>query len=296
MQGYSSLAAPLSSLTQKGVDFAKDWHSTHTEAFLALKELLCSAPVLRLPDFSVDFNIITDASLLGTGGILMQDGHVVAYTSSKFSPAERNYTTTEQELLGVIRALEEWRCYVEGKHVLIETDHNPLTHLDTQPTVSRRMARWVQFLQQFTYELKYKKGTNNVADPISRNPALSAPCLYLAVMSQESRSQAVNHAATASRRVKVTRLQARKPKPADTDFMSRIQAGYAVDDWFRTRRHLKKCTEVNGFWMQDGQILVPNVDTLRTDIIRSLHSPPTSGHIGRIRTIEIQRRSFRWNG
>ena len=48
--------------------------------------------------------------------------------------------------------------------------------------------------------------------------------------------------------------------------------------------------------MQDGQILVPNVDTLRVDTIMSLHSPPTSGRIGRIRTIEVLRRTFRWNG
>jgi hypothetical protein len=78
--------------------------------------------------------------------------------------------------------------------------------------------------------------------------------------------------------------------------MARIKAGYEVDEWFRTRRHLKKCVEVNGFWMCEGQILVPNVDTLRVDIIRALHSPPASGHIGRIRTIEILRRTFRWNG
>ncbi len=75
---------------------------------------LVQAPVLRLPDFSLPFEVITDASLLGTGGVLQQDGHPIAFTSKKYLPAERNYTTTEQELLGVVHALKEWRCYFIG--------------------------------------------------------------------------------------------------------------------------------------------------------------------------------------
>ena len=67
-----------------------------------------------MPDPPRPYEIISDASLHGTGAVLIQDGRPLAYASKRFSPAEKNYTTGEQELLGVISALKEWRCYVEG--------------------------------------------------------------------------------------------------------------------------------------------------------------------------------------
>ena len=133
IQGMATMAAPLNNLLQKNVACFKDaWTDVHTGAFEALKQALSSPPVLKLPDFERPFTIISDASLLGTGALLMQDAHPVAYTSKKFSPAERNYTTTEQEMLGVVRALTEWRYACEGPETTIQTDHNPLIYLPTQ--------------------------------------------------------------------------------------------------------------------------------------------------------------------
>ena len=290
MKGYSTIAAPLTSLTAKGIDFNATWCDTHTEAFETLKEALCSAPVLILPDFNAPFQIITDASLLGTGGILMQDEHVVAYTSAKFSPAERNYTTTEQELLGVIRALEEWRCYVEGKLTLVETDHNPLTYWETQPTVSRRMARWTEVLSQFQLEMRYRKGSTNIADPLSRSPALA----YLSVITTEHMVSAAR--ALRAKSVQVQQLQPRKKKADKADLMQRIQDGYAVDPWYSQKKTENRRTLVNGFWVHKDRILVPNAGTLRMDVIREHHAPRSSGHVGRDRTKELVSRTFNWNG
>ena len=277
------MAAPLTALTHKGIDFAAAWSPLHAETFDALKNALCAAPVLLLPDFTKPFHIVTDASLLGTGGILMQDEHVIAYTSSKFSPAERNYTTTEQEMLGVIRALEEWRCYVEGNPFVVETDHNALTFLDTQPTMSRRMARWVQFLAQFQVTLKYRKGTTNMADPLSRSPAL-LNCMLLAVKQSEWQSTlASRERAKESRRIHnlgaatAQVLEERKPrsKAQKSDFLQRILAGYQLDPWFAIPRNLEKLTLTKGLYFFKGtaRVVVPNVDTLRTDIIRENHNP-----------------------
>ena len=101
----------------------------------------------------------------------MQDGREVAYTSSKFSSAEYNYTTGEQELLGLIHALQAWQCYLEGAvECELITDHYPLVHLQTQPNLSRRQARWMLFLSRFPFVIKYTKGVTNVADRVSRNP------------------------------------------------------------------------------------------------------------------------------
>jgi hypothetical protein len=105
IQGYSSVVACLHELLRKGVAFV--WGTAHQHAFERLKQLLTTAPVLALPDFSKPFEVVSDASLNGTGAVLLQDRRPLAYTSRKFTPAERNYTTGDQELLGIIHALKE---------------------------------------------------------------------------------------------------------------------------------------------------------------------------------------------
>ncbi|KAJ9507837.1 hypothetical protein QJQ45_019250, partial [Haematococcus lacustris] len=175
--GYSTIAAPLTHLTGEKVAAGTNWQQLGEpalRAFNALKQALCSTPVLALPDPNQPFEVWSDASLVGTGGVLLQGGRVVAYTSHKFSLAQMKYTTGEQELLGIIRALQEWRCYLDGAvHVTIVTDHNPLIYLKTQTNLSRRQARWMEFLARFNHHIEYKPGKGNVADPLSRNPALT---------------------------------------------------------------------------------------------------------------------------
>eukprot|EP00798_Chlamydomonas_sp_ICE-L_P001723 gene1723-biopygen14553 len=94
------MAAPLSDLTKLKGDLGAKWTAAHSSAFEGLKTALTSAPVLMLPDFDKPFEVISDASLLGTGAVLLQDKHPVAYSSKKYIPAEKNYTVSEQEMLG----------------------------------------------------------------------------------------------------------------------------------------------------------------------------------------------------
>ena len=174
IKDYAGTANPLVKLTHKTANVQKQWSKEHTEAFEALKEALVSAPLLVHPDYSKPFELVSDASLIGTGAVLLQEGRVVAYTSKKFSAAERNYTTTEHEMLGVVRALEEWRCHFTGsaEDLKLVTDHNPITYFDSKKSLTRRLERWVQFMSQFNYTWVYRKGADNVADPLSRSPAL----------------------------------------------------------------------------------------------------------------------------
>jgi hypothetical protein len=94
IQGYSSLAAPLQTLSNIKGELGPLFKEAHLASFNGLKEALLSAPVLALPDFSKPFEVITDASLLGTGAVLLQDKHPIAFASKKYIPAELNYTTT----------------------------------------------------------------------------------------------------------------------------------------------------------------------------------------------------------
>jgi hypothetical protein len=108
---------------------------------------------------------VTDASDLGLGGVLLQEGHPVAFESRKLNSAELNYQTTEKEMLAVVHALRVWRCYLEGANFTVYTDHVSNTYFQTQPNLSRRQACWSEFLQRFgAFEWKYRKGTKNVAN------------------------------------------------------------------------------------------------------------------------------------
>ena len=127
IQGYSSLVAPLTALT--GEKTVWHWCDRCQAAFEGVKLALITAPVLALPDMTKSFEVWSDASIYGTGAVLLQENRPIAYLSHRFSSAETNYTTTDQEALGVIRALQEWRCYLQGApDVLVVTDHQPLTH------------------------------------------------------------------------------------------------------------------------------------------------------------------------
>ena len=110
IEGFSKIAKPMTDLLKKGKKF--EWSDKAEESFQILKVKLTSAPVLTLPDTSKDFIIFCDASLLGLGCVLMQDGHAVAYASRQLKPHEKNYPTHDLELAAVVHALKKWRPYL----------------------------------------------------------------------------------------------------------------------------------------------------------------------------------------
>jgi hypothetical protein len=90
------------------------WTKKCVEAFRRLKELLTMTPILKVPDVDADFWVCTDASKEGLGGVLMQEGRVIAYISRKLRRHEEKYTTHDLELLAIIYALKVWRHYLIG--------------------------------------------------------------------------------------------------------------------------------------------------------------------------------------
>ena len=320
IKDYSTVAAPLMDLTKKNTDFATEWTDVHTKAFEELKTALTSSPVLILPDFNKPFELVSDASLLGTGAVLLQEGKVVAYTSKKFIPAEKNYTTTEQELLGVVTALGEWRCYFGASDLTLVTDHNPLQYFNTQAVLSRRLARWQEFLAQFDYQWEYRTGRNNVADPLSRSPALTL-MYYISAITDLRRSARVKAKKVAkpvedptvpkpkSRKKKVREeppAEAPVPQPEAipeqvqgtplADLMTRIQEGYKTDPQFNRSRTTDKLTQRDGYWFKGRRLVVPKDDKLRKELVEYAHNPTYSGHTGRQRTLEHLTRDFYWVG
>nr|GFB43554.1 retrotransposon protein, putative, Ty3-gypsy subclass [Tanacetum cinerariifolium] len=115
------IAKPMTKFTQKKVKF--EWGDKQEAAFQLLKQKLCSAPIMALPEGSEDFIVYCDASNKGLGAVLMQRGKVISYASRQLKIHEKNYTTHELELGAVVFALKIWRHYLYGTECIVFTDH-----------------------------------------------------------------------------------------------------------------------------------------------------------------------------
>ena len=110
---------------------------------------------------------------VGIGAVLIQDMKPIAYFSEKVGGATLKYPTYDQELYALVRALQTWQHYLWPKEFVIHTDHQSLKHLKGQKKLNKRHARWVEFIETFTYVIKYKQGKENVvADALSRRYVL----------------------------------------------------------------------------------------------------------------------------
>ncbi|KAH9780704.1 Endonuclease [Citrus sinensis] len=99
----------------------------------------------------------------------MQEGRPIAYFSEKLSGTALNYPTYDKEMYALVRALETWQHYLLPKEFVIHTDHESLKHLKGQGKLHKRHAKWVEFIEPFSYVIKYKQGKENVvADALSR--------------------------------------------------------------------------------------------------------------------------------
>ncbi|CAM8963300.1 unnamed protein product [Rhodiola kirilowii] len=171
IKDFSKKALPLSSLLQKDVPF--EFTEACKEAFDELKRALTSAPIIRAPDWSKGFEIMCDASDYAVGAVLGQREEkkpvVIYYASRTLDAAQRNYSTTEKELLAVVFALEKFRSYLLGTKVTVFSDHAAIRYLMTKKEAKPRLIRWILLLQEFDVEIKDKKGIENtVADHLSR--------------------------------------------------------------------------------------------------------------------------------
>uniref|UniRef100_A0A8P4GPN0 Gypsy retrotransposon integrase-like protein 1 n=1 Tax=Dicentrarchus labrax TaxID=13489 RepID=A0A8P4GPN0_DICLA len=263
IRNYSKVAAPLTKLTSVKAPFA--WSPEAETAFLALKELFTSAPVLRHPDPSLQFVVEVDASDTGIGAVLSQRSpkdqklHPCAFLSRRLSPAERNYDVGNRELLAVVVALQEWRHWLEGAALpfIVWTDHKNLAYLRSAKRLNSRQARWALFLDRFVFTFTYRPGSRNAKpDALSRQADPETPGTE-----PETILPASCVVAAVNWRIEALVKQAQRSQPDPG----------------------------NG---PPNRLFVP--DSTRSQVLQWAHSSRISCHPGYQRTLDFLRRKFWW--
>ena len=166
VQGFSVITSSLTRLFQKGVKV--EWDDKCQSSFERLKEILVEAPVLIQPTSGRDYTMYSDASRIGLGCVLMQDGKVVAYASRQLKAHEQNYPTHDLELATVVFALKIWRHYLYEEKCRIFTDHKSLKYFLTKKDLNLRQCRWLELFKDYDCIIDYHPGKENVlADALS---------------------------------------------------------------------------------------------------------------------------------
>lgn len=166
IKGFGSLAAPLHKLVGKG-PFV--WDEAAAKAFETLKISLTTTPTLGLPDWTKPFTLECDASGVGIGAVLTQNGQPLAYYSDPLKGSMLSWSTYEKEMLAIVKVVRKWRPYLLGRPFVVKTDHMSLKYLLEKRISRPAQARWLPKLLGYDYTIEYKRGiSNRGADALSR--------------------------------------------------------------------------------------------------------------------------------
>lgn len=261
------------------------WETHHQYAFEAIKRLVVSRECLTSIDHKTPGDnkifVTCDASQRRTGAVLSfgptwETARLVAFESRQLHGPELHYPVHEQELLAIMRALKRWRCDLLGSHINILTDHRTLENFDMQKDLSKRQARWMEYLSQYEFTISYIDGEKNtIADALSRMPDVveDPPSSIFSVLEIKS----------------------------DPEIVCDIKEGYLADKWCqRLTSDLKAnlvdpkldITRRNGLLFVGSRLVIPNHKSLRENLFRLAHDD--LGHFGGDKSYGNLQRSFYW--
>ena len=321
---YSDITVPLTRLTRKNAPYY--WSPACEESFRLLKDAFVSAPVLHHFDPTLPPIVETDASDYAIAGILSHrtddgDVHPVAFFSRTLTGAELNYDTHDKELLAIFQAFKTWRHYLESPHHTVDviTDHKNLEYFSTTKTLTRRQARWSEFLSAFNMVIRFRPGklgekpdsltrrTDYYLKGEDRDYTLANPQNCRPIFTQEQ--LAVSLRATrlhdiAQDAVAIVDLPI--PIIDSAALIEDVKAGYSADPL--AQRELELCVNGNpsprfslspsGLLLLNRRVYVPDYrpdrGNLRTRVLQEKHDHPTSSHFGFNKTLELVRRDYTW--
>ncbi|KAF8752641.1 hypothetical protein RHS01_07534 [Rhizoctonia solani] len=296
---FSHLARPLHNLVKK--DTPWKWDAKEQDTFQGLKDAITNALVLCHADPTKPYFLETDALGAALGSILSQRQedsrlHPLGFLSESFKGAKQNYNTHDKELLAIICSFEYWRIFLEGTAhpVTVFTNHCNLEYWKESQTFNRCHARWHLLLASYNFQLVYRPRKQSgkpdalsrqadhadippepqsmLPDPVFANVALVTPEKELQQQIESSLDQ------DKSLEEILQFLQNKSKAPPSI------------------KRAFKDYEMEAGLLFYQGQIVVPDVGSLRTDLLHIFHNSPLAGHLGRQRTLELVSRSYYWPG
>ncbi|WJX91525.1 hypothetical protein P8452_73291 [Trifolium repens] len=290
IKDFSKIAKPLSNLLNKDKSFNFD--NACLLAFEELKKQLVTAPIIIAPDWTLEFELMCDASNYAVGAVLGQRKnkifHAIHYASKVLNDAQINYATTEKELLAIVYALEKFRSYLIGSKIVVYTDHAAIKYLITKSDSKPRLIRWMLLLQEFDLEIKDKKGTENlVADHLSRLV----------------NNEVTKHEHEVREEFPDEQLLMMQERPWFADMANYKASGLVPDDftWHQRKKFLR---QANQYVWDDPYLFKIGADNLlrrcvtqeeATSILWHCHNSPYGGHYNGERTAaKVLQSGFFW--
>jgi hypothetical protein len=270
IKNYASIASPLTELLKKD---AFVWLEQVQRAFEALKQAIVEAPVLALPNFNEVFMLNTDASGIGMGAVLSQNGHPICYFSKKFCPKLLNASTYVRGLCAITAAVKKWRPYLLGRKFIIHTDQRSLRELMTQVIKTPEQQYYLAKLLGYCYEIVYKPGSQNqVADALSRSPDSDAALFGITIPHFEF----------------LDKFRAEVQLDSSyQELLTKIQHNPAEFSGYKAVNHL--------IFFND-RLFIPSSSSFKKLLLEKFHASPIGGHSGVEKTYGRLRENVYWNG
>ena len=299
------------------------WTAVHQTAFESIKKLVISRECLTTIDLTLmpEYNIYVtmDASDKGTGALLSfgktwETARPVAFESMSLKGAQLNYPVHEKEILAIIRALTKWCTDLLGVSFTVLMDHKTLENFNTQRDLSRRQARWMEFMSQYDAKIVYVKGEDNtVTDALSRVPnrgtggdTKTTGMDYAYCQGDEDDvAGMIANELDFSPLGAVCALAERGPSlvcatfsiTADKALLLQIKEGYKDDRWVqdtlvKAKGSVPGIQHANGLWYVGDRLIVPRAGNIREMLFRLAHN--VLGHFGFDKTYAALRGSYYW--
>lgn len=230
-----------------------------------------TAPILAIPNFDAPFEVETDASKMGIGAVLMQNGHPLAYINKSLGLKWQVLSVYEKELLAIVFAIQKWEQYLLGNHFVKRTDKKSLKWLLQQKVSTPFQQFWLSKLMGFDYEIVYKASKENVAaDALSRIRGAEIMNMTLSVISLDLQERIISLFFG----------------PFSEGNYTKIEVGEQVPSYYIKGSLLRK----------KGKIVIGPDTHLRTLIMVWQHASPETRHSGRDLTVKRLKRLFYWKG